>query len=176
MATRFRDAHGFTFLELAAAAAIFAILVGCLLNRVSYYEEQAERASVEQTLGILRGAMHLQMADRLLHPASLPMSQLAGANPMNWLAEPPPNYVGEYAAPRPGQVPPGNWYFDINDRTLIYVPNFTDHLQTAAGEKGKLRFRSRLTTGNIVGYAGGTSQHDAFDGVALEPVKPYKWF
>ncbi len=176
MPSRSRHPRGFTLIELAVVAVIVAVLAGLLLKRALYYQEQAERVSMEQTLGILRSAMHLQMADRLLHPALRPMSQLAGDNPMNWLAERPPNYVGEYAAPRPGQIAHGNWYFDTNERTLVYLPTYDEHLQTAPGENGALRFRSHLSTGNTIGYAANGASTQTFEGVVLEPVKPYKWF
>jgi general secretion pathway protein G len=173
--------RGFTLIELAVVAAIVAILAGALLKRALYYEEQAERVSVEQTLGILRSALHLQMADRLLHPSSRPMSQLAGDNPMNWLAELPGNYVGEYADPQPGAVARGNWYFDTKDRALVYLPTYLDHLQIAQGGQDSLRFRTRLSKGNTVNYLAANAPADpafnnTFEGVVLEPVTPYKWF
>ena len=176
MRTRSRTQRGFTLIEVAVVAVIFAILIGSLLTRVVFYEEQSERLAVKQTLGILRSAMDLQMADRLLHPSLRPMSQLAGDNPMNWLAKLPPNYVGEYAAPKPGTITRGNWYFDTNDHTLIYLPTYGDHLQTAPGENGRLRFRVRLSSGNTVGYAANASLNSSFSGVVLEPVRPYQWF
>jgi general secretion pathway protein G len=176
MTARSRHPRGFTLLELAVVAVIVAVLAGILLKRALYYQEQAERTSVEQTLGILRSALHLQMADRLLHPSRRPMSQLAGDNPMNWLAERPPNYVGEYAAPTPGRIAHGSWYFDTKDRTLVYLPTYDEHLQTAPGENGNLRFRSHLVGSNNVDKAEGMLSDSAIEGVVLEPVKPYKWF
>ncbi|HEX7642679.1 MAG TPA: prepilin-type N-terminal cleavage/methylation domain-containing protein [Burkholderiaceae bacterium] len=176
MASRPRHTRGFTLIELAVVVVIVALLAGALLKRALYYQEQAERVSVEQTVGVLRSAMHMQMAYSLLHPTVSPMAKLAGANPMNWLAEVPGNYVGEYAAPKQGEIARGSWYFDTVDRTLVYLPSYDDQLQTAPGENGKIRFRTRLSTNNSVGYGQpNTALDSTFEGVVLEPVKPYKW-
>lgn len=180
MAARFGpDKRGFTLLELAVVIVIVALLAGVLLKRVIFYQEQAERVSMEQTVGILRAAMHLQMADRLLHERERPMAQLAGDNPMNWLAEKPGNYLGEYDNPKWGQIGEGNWYFDTHDRVLVYLPTHREHLQIAAGEQGGLRFRVRLSMTNSVGFSakdGQAATQARFEGVLLEPVTPYKWF
>jgi general secretion pathway protein G len=176
MDTRLRRVCGFTLIELTVVVVLVAVLAGALLKRALYYEEQAERVSVEQTLGILRSAMHMQMAYSLLHPSVRPMFQLATENPMNWLAELPSNYVGEYAAPKSGEIARGSWYYDTRDRTLVYLPTYDERLQTAAGEEGRLRFRTRISTSNTVGYhEPSVAQNAAFEGIVLEPVKPYNW-
>lgn len=176
MPNRQRPPRGFTLIELTVVAVVVAVLAATLLKRALYYQDQAERVSVEQTVGILRSAMHLQMGYSILHPSVMPMSHLANANPMNWLAELPQNYAGEYASPKPGEVARGNWYFDTSDRTLVYLASSDDLLQTAPGENGKIRFRTRLSMHNSVGYAQpNTASESTFEGVVLEPVKPYKW-
>jgi hypothetical protein len=125
-----------------------------------YYQEQTERASVLQTLGILRSAMHMQMADRLLHPALRPMSQLVGDNPMNWLAERPPNYVGEY-------------------KNLVYLAHSYDHLHVT-GEENKLRFQAKVVSSlsqqDSVPAPAGKPDDKLVEGVVLEPVVSYQWF
>lgn len=176
MPNRPRHSRGFTLIELAVVTVVVAVLAATLLKRVLYYQDQAERVSVEQTIGILRSAMHMQMGYSLLHPAASPMSRFEGANPMSWLAELPPNYAGEFAAPKPGVVARGNWYFDTSDRTLVYLPTDDGMLQTAPGEGAKIRFRARLSMNNSVGFAQpDAALSTAFEGVVLEPVKPYKW-
>jgi prepilin-type N-terminal cleavage/methylation domain-containing protein len=176
MARTPRQTRGFTLIELAVVAVIVAVLGGALLKRALFYQQQAERVSVEQTVGILRSAAQLQMAYSLLHPAESPMSRFEGANPMNWLSILPPNYAGEFAAPKAGAIAGGNWYFDTSERTLVYLPTDEDMLQTAPGEGPKIRFRARLSMRNSVTFAEPNAVlNNTFEGIVLEPVKPYKW-
>ncbi|MES2150468.1 MAG: type II secretion system protein [Pseudomonadota bacterium] len=119
---RSRAARGFSLFELAVVATIFAILVGVLLQRVGFYQDEAERAAVERTIGSLRAALANQQAALALHGGEERLAALLVANPVVWLLQPPSNYLGEYYAPKPGQIKPGSWYFDPGAKTLVYQP------------------------------------------------------
>jgi general secretion pathway protein G len=163
---------------LAVVVVIVAIMATLLLQRVMFYEEQAEKTAMEQMLGTLRSALHLQIADRIVHGQMQQLHALAGDNPMNWLAEKPKNYAGEYYGPASGQVGAGNWYFDMGDHTLVYLVANQNHLKTAPGENNKLRFQSRLLPGLVATPETGKQSvaDNSIEGVLLETVIPYKWF
>jgi hypothetical protein len=122
-------------------------------------------------IGTLRSALHLQIADRLVKGKTGEFKQLADQNPMNWLAEKPKNYAGEYYTPKPGMIAAGNWYFDLQDKDLVYLANNYAHLHTAAGEGNRLRFRTKLIT-NLPDVPGSTP---SVEGVVLEPAVSYSW-
>ncbi|HXA46947.1 MAG TPA: type II secretion system protein [Burkholderiaceae bacterium] len=170
--------RGFTLIELVVVISIISVLMAVALNRTVIYQEQAEKAAVEQLLGTLRSALHLQIADLLIKGKTNEISRLVEHNPMDWLAEKPANYAGEYYTPKPDMVEAGNWYFDAHDKTLVYLVHHQAHLHTAAGEANKLRFSARLVT-STPGSAGGgatESSRPSVEGVVLEPVVSYHWF
>ncbi|MCY0910423.1 type II secretion system protein [Massilia antarctica] len=113
--------HGFSLLELAVCAVVIAVLTGVLLQRLLYYREQAELAAVEQLAGVLRTALVLKIGQLQARGKEADIPSLIGKNPIEWLAEKPRNYAGEYFAPTPAQVAPGNWYFDRKTKTLVYL-------------------------------------------------------
>jgi prepilin-type N-terminal cleavage/methylation domain-containing protein len=168
-----KSRSGFTLIELAVVISIVAVAIGLLLERALFYQEQAEKAAMEQTLGIVRSALHLQVASLLAKNKTDELPKLVERNPMEWLAEKPKNYAGEYYAPRPGDVTPGNWYFDLHGRSLIYFVKSKNHF--TSGEKGFDLIRFRVKTVNTIqGHA-----HEAgrtVEGVVLEQVVPYTWF
>jgi prepilin-type N-terminal cleavage/methylation domain-containing protein len=163
--------QGFTLLELIVVITVIAILAAVFISRAIFYQEQAEKVAVDQLVGSLRSALHLQIADRLVKGRTDEFKQLVDQNPMNWLAERPKNYVGEYYTPKPGVIPAGNWYFDLQDKSLVYLANNHQHLHTASGEGNRLRFRAKLIT-NLSGTSSGAA---SVEGVVLEPAISYSW-
>ncbi|MDQ1921142.1 type II secretion system protein [Massilia pseudoviolaceinigra] len=112
---------GFSLLEMAVCTVVMAVLTGVLLQRLLYYREQAELAAVEQLAGVLRSALVLKIGQLQARGKEAEIPSLIGKNPIDWLAEKPRNYAGEYFAPTPAQVGPGNWYFDLKTKTLVYL-------------------------------------------------------
>jgi prepilin-type N-terminal cleavage/methylation domain-containing protein len=172
--------RGFTLIELVVVVCIVAILATALLNRVIFYMEQGEKAAMQQAIGTLRSALHLQIADLLVKGDMSAINRLADQNPMDWLAEKPGNYAGEYYAPRPGMVADGNWYFDLHNKNLIYLANSHEYLRTAPGESNKIRFQVKLVmslnSASSTAATAANANGNEVQGVILEPVVPYSWF
>ena len=80
------------------------------------------------------------------------------------------DYAGDYRAP--GKR--GTWYFAMDAHQLVYVPNNTSYLswEQPEGER-ELRFQVKLRYDEIE-TPGGKSKVPA--GIAINPVKPYRWF
>jgi general secretion pathway protein G len=179
MSKRGRLQRGFSLIELAVVAVIVGLLATALLNRIVFYQEQAEKTAMEQNLGIMRSALHLQISDLLVHGNMVGINRLVDQDPMSWLAEKPSNFAGEFYTPQPGIIAAGNWYFEMRTKNLIYLANNTEHLHTAPGESNKLRFKLQLVYNTSDASApknAANSNDDVVAGVILVPVIPYKWF
>ncbi len=114
---------GSGYFEFAVVAIIFAILCGVLLQKLSFYQQEAERLAAEQVVTSLRAALASRAASLYLRGMDADLAGLARQNPMDWLERRPPNYAGEFDAPKDGAVPFGHWYFDRSSATLSYVLN-----------------------------------------------------
>jgi hypothetical protein len=117
----YRRAGGFSRFEFAVTATIVALLALVFLQRILYYQEEAERAQVRHLIGDLRTVLRMKTAELEVHSRGAEQALLAGQNPMEWLPEKPPNYLGEFYAPAADDVDRGNWYFDLKKRELVYV-------------------------------------------------------
>lgn len=114
-------ARGFTLLEFAVCTVVVAVLTGVLLQRLLDYRERAEMAAVEQLAGVLRSALVLKVGQLQARGRESETALLVGQNPIEWLAEKPRNYAGEFFTPSAQQVEPGNWYFDLKTKSLVYL-------------------------------------------------------
>jgi general secretion pathway protein G len=169
-----KASRGFTLLELILVISIVAILAGLFLSRVPFYQEQAEKAAMEQVAGAVQSALVLRYGTMMTRGAAneQTLKTLATDNPVGWLQQKPKNYAGEFFDPAPQTVAPGSWLFDLKSRDLIYVPTRGEYL--TAGKDGKkwIRFHVRLAYEAAVGGGG----RKELASTVFEPVEPYRWF
>ena len=163
---------GLTLVELIVVICIIALSATALLDRLRYYQEAAEKAAMEQTVGVLKSGLQLRMAALLLK-GERDMSPLARANPFDWLTEAPSVYRGEFLAEEPA-VPRGSWYFDAGRNQVVYVPNLDAHLRPGPDGSKRLRFRVELEF--EPGKADSKSKQRVPAATRVAPVRPYVWF
>lgn len=166
---------GFTLIELIVVIVIVVVIAGTFLNRMTYYQEQAEKTAMEGVAAALQSALTLQYGQILTRGKPSDVQAMAYANPVDWLQKKPSNYAGEFYDPDPAGVKPGSWAFDLKSRNLIYVPNNSSYFNPGKDGKKWVRFHVVL---NYEQPLQPSLQHEAasLSGVLFEPVEPYSWF
>ena len=162
---------GFTLLELVVVIAIVVFLATTFLNRVWFYQEQAEKAAMVEVAGVIQNELLMKYGHLLIRNEIAGVAALATENPMGWLAKVPRNYAGEFYDPLPVALPSGNWAFDLKSHELIYVPERTDYFVPGTDGQKWIRYRVKLLYDPVSGGGG-----KALVGVLFEPVEPYRWF
>jgi general secretion pathway protein G len=134
---------GFTLFEFAVGAGLFGVFVAALLSRVLFYQGEAERVAAEQLVGALRTALEVRTAQTIAAAGGEQgLARIAEENPIGWLAHKPRNYLGEYYAPPLDELPLGNWFYDRNDKTLVYLP--ASHKSFSFQTSKFLKFKVKL--------------------------------
>ena len=113
--------RGFSKFEFALASALFAVLTGIAADRLHGYQKSAETVAAKQLITSLQTALMLKTAHLTVAQRRGDIAALVDDNPIDWLYKKPPNYLGEYFSPNNQNLPPGNWYFDRNYKTLVYL-------------------------------------------------------
>lgn len=160
---------GYTLLELMVFIVIFSILAAVLLDRLSHYQELAEKAAMESMVRGMKTGLQIRLAELIIANRQSEAIVLESEDPVQWLESKPANYGGAY----PESPRPGTWYFDARERQLVYVVNTGNRLEFDAGADAKqLRFRARLLR-DRVNVPGGTIE--SVTGITLAPVWGYRW-
>jgi len=164
-----RTARGFSLLELGVVAILLSILMAIFLERLTFYQEAAERAQFETTLQLYKTSLQIRLAELILERREGEVRTLEVENPTHWLPARPANYAGNY----PNQPQPGHWYFDGTTRELVYIANAGDRLAVTERDGVKqLRFRVKVIY-QPVNMAGGQVQ--GIGGIVLSPSVSYTW-
>ena len=165
---------GFTLIELIVVICIIALLAGVLLQRVWLYQEQAEKAAMEQVAGALQSALIMQYGKMLTTGTESWAGTLATENPLNWLMKKPANYSGEYFAMSPAAIAPGNWAFDLKTRELIYVPYHAEYFRPGPDGYKWVRYHVRLDYELLPGAVNKNAKVPT--SLLFEAVEQYQWF
>lgn len=166
--------RGFTLIELAVVVCIVGVLAAMLLQRVWFYQDQAEKAAMEQVAGALQSALTMKYARLLTRGKESEITALVAENPMNWLAKVPSNYAGEYYDVTPRTVSPGNWTFDLKTRNLVYIVDRGDYFTPGKDGHKWVHYHVNLLYETEPGTSGKPVKE--LVGVLFDPTEPYRWF
>ncbi len=162
-------ARGFSLLELAVVACVLSVLLAVFLNRLTFYQELAERAQFESTLQAYKTALQIRLAELIVDRREAEARTLEAGNPTELMSTKPANYGGDYpASPRPG-----TWYFDTGAHELVYVVNTGGRLSRAVTDNPKqLRYKVRVIFQPINAPGGSIN---SIGGITLVPGRVYQW-
>lgn len=134
--------RGASLLEFAVAVAVIGILMGLLLQRIWFYQDQAEKTAVEMTVANVRTALEIKVVEANLPGRNVDLTFLAEENPFNLLKNKPINYAGELFHPTDKDIGPGNWCFNRADKSLVYLLNNRNSFVDAQSKR--LKFKVKL--------------------------------
>jgi type II secretory pathway pseudopilin PulG len=160
-------------LEILAATVFVGIMAAILLNRVSYYQEAAEKANMELTISSLRSALRMRMAAMMIEGRAAQFPSLAQDNPMDWVEQIPANYSGVSSPDRGPNSLAGKWVFDTATRSLIYWVERGEHFRPDSAGERKVRLQIVLIKETP---SAENAQPSLVTGARLVLLEPYKWF
>lgn len=164
----------FTLLELVLVILIISLLGLLAIDRILDYRVDAERAMIKTTVGNIRSALGLEIAARVVRRRSHTINDLENSNPVQLLAQPPGNYLGEI--PSDTQVnETGVWYFNTSESALVYRLRFDEYFRSSLEGPARVRHRIKLV------YKDNNQNNrydrgiDAVTGLDLVPLENYRW-
>ena len=142
-----RASAGFTLLELVIVIILVIVLFSVAAWRLLPLRGQAEAAHVAATIGAMRSALGLAVAERVVRDGPTSVADLTGSNPVDLLDEPPAQYLGPRSQAEPRESPGGFWYFDDESGELVYQVQYVRYLHQAPEAPVRLRWEISVDTG-----------------------------
>lgn len=142
-----RRQSGFSMLELVIAGLLIAVLAAASYRQYMDIVVDAEHAAFDGVSGWLQAGLNMRLSRAVVGQQLDPLADLEGANPMRLLEGvmvPPSNYLGELGGQAAQQAEPGNWYFDLQQRVLIYRFRYREAMEgfeRAADQRIGLRLK-----------------------------------
>lgn len=170
-----KHGRGFSLFELMVVVMVISLLGLVLLDRLSVYQEQAEKSAMEQTVTILRVALVIRTGEMRTSGQDSKIAGMTAENPMGWLSRKPANYAGEFDGAAVN-IPEGSWYFDSHDQALVYKVKHKRRLGGEAGEKGEIRFRVKADDSESTKGSANSAVDSRIGALLIQAVPPYIWF
>ena len=142
-----RRQRGFSMLELVVAGLLIVVLATATYRQYMNIVVDAEHAAFDGVSGWLQAGLNMRLSRAVGGQQPELLADLEGANPMRLLEEvmvPPSNYLGELGGQEAQQAEPGNWYFDLQQRVLIYRFRYREAMEgfeRAADQRIGLRLK-----------------------------------
>lgn len=176
VSTRHRQFGGSKLFEFVIVVLLVGVLSMVVLEYMLRYIEVAEKGAMENTVLNLRSALRLRLAEVLVRGDAAEGVRLSRENPMSWLQSKPQNYAGEFSYPEPDSIGLGKWYYDSNDRELVYL---VDHgREFVPDEEGRKRVRLRVVAPSLARRAKENQEmtvNVVVQDISLVLAEPYKW-
>jgi general secretion pathway protein G len=161
-------------LELLVRATVIAAIAAMLLDRLLYYQEYAEKVSMDVMVHQMRSGLNYGKAQMMIAVSQGGVPTQLTDNPINLLEAPPANYAGEFAGVAPEGAGEGIWYYDLTTRELAYRPAMRRHFVAGTGCEAEARFA--IVRSAAIQLNANAPKPPAWEGYALNRVRPYVWF
>jgi hypothetical protein len=149
-------------LELAVVVLLIASCFTWFLNRMNHMAALAEATALDLTVRNLKTGVMAAAAAGILGNRTDALPRIAEENPVGRAIEPPPGYIGAVRGAVPDSIQPGQWYFDEDQRWLVYHIVNADYIEYAGEGPPRVRIQLQLIYNDI-------NQNGVFDAGTDQP-------
>ncbi|OOZ39606.1 hypothetical protein BOW53_10705 [Solemya pervernicosa gill symbiont] len=163
---------------------LLGVLITVATDRIWTLRMSAERVGVEHLIASLKSALAARMTSIVVKEGAMGWARLDRVNPMSLLGNDPDagivagklpwNYIGERDTLTPTEIPVHRWYFDRQQRMLVYRVLFDEAFESTL--TGPKRIRLQLLLDYEDDNRNGS--HDAGErvrAISLQVLDRYRW-
>ncbi len=161
--------------ELGVSIIIISILFVYLVEKFSDLTTFTEQTGVSVIIRNMHSNLDLYKADRIIKGQYTDLDEILSLNPVGTVFPPPDSYRGEFNRPNPERFQPGDWYFDAENKYLVYHVINSDRFIGGATSPPRIRLRLEPVYRDINNNTVYDPGVDTLSGLGLNIVEPYQW-
>ena len=165
--------RGFTLIELIVVVAVVGMLATIALDRLIWFQGQAEKANMEYTASMIKSGLWMSAANLMMAERSKEIGDLAKRNPIDLLAQKPENYLGALDGTNLAVLQRGKWFYDTSRQQVIYVVDQRYNFRPAVTDDFTVRYGVKVVYGEMELTQGNRLRYIA--GITLAPLSNYVW-
>ena len=165
--------RGFTLIELIVVVAVVGMLATIALDRLIWFQGQAEKANMEYTASMIKSGLWMSAASLMMAERSEEIANLAKRNPIDLLAQKPENYLGALDGTNLAVLQRGKWFYDTKQQQVIYVVDQRYNFKPEVANDFAVRYAAKVIYGEMELTQGNKTPYIA--GITLVPLSKYKW-
>jgi len=164
---------GFTLVELVVVISIMAVMATAALDRLFWYQGQAEKTAMEYTATMIKSGLWMKAASLMMSEHTSGIPTLTEQNPIDLLAQKPENYLGEMRNVKIEMLESGNWLYDASTHQIVYIVKHRRYFKPEVTEDYRVRYGMKVLYGEMDIASGNKVLYIA--GVTLVPLSKYTW-
>ena len=169
----FAKTRGFTLIELIVVVAVVGILATIALDRLIWYQGQAEKSNMEYTASMIKSGLWMSAASLMMAERSKEIADLAKRNPIDLLAQKPENYSGALDGINLAVLQRGKWFYDTKQQQVIYIVDQRYNFKPEVADDFTVKYSVRVIYGEMELTRGNKTPYIV--GISLIPLSKYKW-
>ncbi len=142
-----RVEQGFSLFECLIAGCLILIIATGTYSRYQSLAIEAEQAAFKGMVSWLNAGINLTLSDAYSRGKLEEIDELHSTNPLQ-LLQPlmtvPSNYLGEISTESASQAPPAHWYYDLDQRRLVYHVRYTENLDGLLVANQRIYFQLKV--------------------------------
>ena len=166
--------NGFTLIELVIVILIVSLLGLFVVDRIIAIRSSAEQSAIKQLVGTIKSALGLKVSQLALEGNMPAVAKLDQSNPLDLLSRTPPNYIGEKNNSQ-SIVEPGVWYFNNEQKILIYNIRYSEGFKTKLSGVPRIRYKIKLVYNDRNSNKRFDTHYDSIAGLDLIPIEKFSW-
>ena len=162
-------------LEISLSIILIAVFFAVIMKRLAMLDAMGESRALEMTIRNLRMGTMLYVSNELLSGRLDRIVALTRESPVGRVIDAPGGYTGALHDAHAANIKPGQWYYDLDDHTLVYYIAHGEYFHTEGRGPKRVRIKMKLEYRDNNHNGVYDADIDRPTGIRVDVLDKFKW-